>query len=396
MEIRKLIEDIEPEIYNVFCQIHCHPELALKEYKTSALVENELREKTHLDIQRIGETGLLVELKGTKPGPTRCMGLRGDMDALPITENPEFPLRSEIDGLMHACGHDAHTSILLGTARVLEKYKDQIAGSILFIFQPGEEPLVGAKTYLSDCKVDLSRLDGIAACHVLPELEVGKIGIRRGPMLASANDLKIIIRGQQGHTSKPHEAIDPIMPAASILSALQELVTKEIHPADPAVININCIHCGEEGLKIIPGELKMSGSIKTLSPESRALLLRRIPEVCEGIAMSMRCKVEVEITDGPPPLVNDEEWVNRAYRVGKKLFGEKNLFSIALPSMCSEDFSYFMENTPGVFVRLGSHTPNTLNGATHNPNFRVDRGTLTVGMLTMAGLALDFFDAEYE
>ena len=140
----------------------------------------------------------------------------------------------------------------------------------------------------------------------------------------------------------------------------------------------------------------MSGSIKTLSPESRALLLRRIPEVCEGIAMSMRCKAEVEITDGPPPLVNDEEWVNRAYRVGKKLFGEKNLFSIALPSMCSEDFSYFMENTPGVFVRLGSHTPNTLNGATHNPNFRVDRGTLTVGMLTMAGLALDFFGAEYE
>lgn len=396
MNIRKWIEDIEPEIYDIFCQIHRHPEPALQEYKTCALVEDELRRKTHLRIQRIGETGLLAELKGAKPGPKRCLGLRGDMDALPITENPDFALRSEVEGWMHACGHDAHTSILLGTARILEKYREQIAGSVLFIFQPGEEPLVGAKAYLSDPKVDLSCLDGIAACHVLPDLEVGKIGIRRGPMLASANDLRIVIHGKQGHASKPHEAIDPIMPAAHILTALQELITKEIHPAEPALININSIHCGEEGLKIIPGELRMSGSIKTLSPQTRALLLQRIPEVCKGIAMAAQCTAEVEILDGPPPLTNDEEWVDRAYRVCNGFFGNENVIPITLPSMCSEDFSYLMENTRGVFVRIGSRTPGAPYGATHNPNFAVDRGTLTAGILVMTGLALDFFEAAYE
>lgn len=394
MKLRELVKDVEPEIYEVFCQLHRHPELAMQEYKTSALVEKELREKTQLKVTRVGKTGVLAELKGEKPGAVRCIGLRADMDALPITENPAFELRSEEPGLMHACGHDAHTSILLGTARVLEKYRDRLAGTVLFFFQPGEEPLIGAKQYLADLGMDLTKLDAVAACHVLPDLEVGKIGIRRGPMLASANDLKIQINGKQGHSSKPNEAIDPIMPAAVILQALQQLVTKEVHPAEPAVVNINSIHCGDEGLKIVPGQLRMSGSIKAMSPQTRQLLLRRIPELCENIAASMRCTADVEIIDGPPPLINDDQWTDRAVRVVSRLFGAENAVPIQLPSMCSEDFSYFMEKTKGIFVRIGSRTPNAESGATHNPNFCVDRGTLTTGMLTMAALALDYFEVD--
>lgn len=396
MNIRKLTEAIEPEIYDVFCRIHENPELSMQEVETCALVKAELKRKVpSAVIREVGKTGLLVELTGTKPGEKHCFGLRGDMDALPITENPEHALCSRNEGVMHACGHDVHTSILLGAARILEQCRDQFSGSVLFIFQPAEEVLLGAKTFLDDESLNLSRLEGVAACHVLPDLEAGEVGIRRGPMLASSNGLTITIRGKQGHASKPNEAIDPITPAAKIIPALQELVTRELHPADPAVITIHSIHCGDESVKIVPGELRMAGSIKTLSPEARAHLLRRIPELCSCIAQSMRCTAEVEITDGPPPMITDEEWADRAQRVCTRLLGREKVKSIALPSMCSEDFSYFMEKTKGVFVRLGSRTPGDAYGATHNPNFKADRAVLTAGMLTMTGLALDFFGAEY-
>ena len=396
MTLKDYTAAVEPSIYEVFCQLHRNPELAMQEYNTCALIEKELREKTKVDsIQHIGETGLLVELKGTNSGQARCIGLRGDMAALPIQEAAGHQVRSQVDGLMHACGHDVHTSILLGAVRILENYRSQISGSVLFFFQPGEEPLVGAKTFVESPLVDLKRLDGIAACHVLPDLEVGQVGIRRGPMLAGSNGLYIIIKGRQGHSSKPNEAIDPITPAIAIIPALQELITKELHPADPARMSIGSIHSGDETVKVVPGELRMAGSIKTLSPEARTFLLKRIPEVCEGIAKSMRCEAEVKITDGPPPLIIDDAWADRAFRVCRRLLGEENVFPIERPSMCSEDFSYLKENTPGVFVRLGSSTPGAPYGPTHNPNFCADRGTLTTGMLTLTGLALDFFDIDY-
>ena len=396
MDIRKLAEEIEPEIYDVFCRLHRNPELSMREFETSALLERELREKTGADIvRRVGKTGLLAEVRGKKPGLAHHIGLRADMDALPITEDPSFSLRSDREGVMHACGHDAHASILLGAARILDRCRGFFSGTVTFLFQPGEETLEGAKSFLEDETVDLSHLEGVAACHVLPDLEAGEVGIRRGPVLAGSNGLTITIRGKQGHASKPNEAVDPITPAAAIIPALQELTAKELHPADPAVITIHSIHCGDEAVKVVPAELRMAGSVKCLSPVTRAHLLRRIPEICRGIAESMRCSADVEITDGPPPLINDEAWADRAERVCIRLMGKEKVKSIPLPSMCSEDFSYFMENTKGVFVRIGSREPGGPYGATHNPSFRADRKVLTVGMLTMAGLALDFFGAEY-
>ncbi len=395
MTLRRAIEGIEPEIYDVFCRIHRHPELGHRETETSALLERELIQKAGADrVVRVAETGLLVELKGTKPGPEKKLGLRADIDALPIQEPPEHEPHSEVAGVMHACGHDAHASILLGAVRTLAGYRDRFSGSILFFFQPAEEPLTGARAYLADPAVNLTGLRDVAALHVLPDLPVGQIGIRRGPMLGGANDLSITIRGKQGHASKPNEAIDPIAPAAAIIQALQQVVAKELHPADPAVVSINSIHSGVEGLKIIPGELRMTGSVKTLSPEARAYLLARIPALCEGIAASMRCEADVVLSGGPPPLLCDPDWTARAQRVGEMLFGAENVRDIPLPSLCSEDFSYFMEGRRGVFVRIGSRDPADPYGATHNPAFRVARGTLTTGMLTLCGLALDFFEVD--
>ena len=392
MNLTERVRAIEPEIYDVFCRIHRHPELGHQERETSALLERELTQKAEADrIIRVAETGLLVELRGTKPGREKRLGLRADIDALPIQEPCDREPHSEIAGVMHACGHDAHASILLGAVRTLAAYRNRFSGSIFFFFQPAEEPLTGAKAYLADPAVDLTGVKDVAALHVLPDLPAGQIGIRRGPMLGGANDLIITIRGKQGHASKPNEAIDPIAPAAAIIQALQHVVAKELHPADPAVISINSIHSGVEGLKIIPGELRMTGSVKTLSPQTRAYLLERIPALCEGIAASMRCEADVVLSGGPPPLICDPEWTARAQRVGEMLFGAENVRDLPLPSLCSEDFSYFMEGRRGVFVRIGSREPAEPYGATHNPAFRVARGALTTGMLTLCGLALDFF-----
>ncbi len=385
---------IEPEIYDVFCRIHRHPELAHREYETAELIERELREKTHADrIVRAAGTGLLAEIRGRAQGPARRLGLRADMDALPITEPQDREPHSEVPGVMHACGHDAHTGILLGTACILEQYRDSFSGSVFFFFQPAEEPLTGAKAYLSDPALAGVSPDAVAALHVLPDLPVGHIGIRRGRMLAGADDLVITVRGRQGHASKPNEAVDPIAPAAAMIGALQQIVAKEIHPAESAVISINSVHSGVEGLKIIPAEVRMTGSVKTLSPEVRAFLKERIPELCGGIARAMRCEAEVEITDGPPPLVNDDGMTERALRVGRRLFGAERVSEIRMPSMCSEDFSYYMADRPGVFIRVGSRDPSEPYGATHNPAFRVARGTLAVGMEMLSGLALDYLMA---
>ena len=194
MKIHELVDTIEPEINEIRNQIHRNPELGMKEYATSALVEKELKEKTHVDrIEKIGETGWLVEIKGTKPGPSHCIALRGDMDALPIQEDKAHEPCSQVPGVMHACGHDVHTSILLGAVRVLEHYRDQIAGSVLFFFQPAEEILKGGLLFANSPKIDFSKIDGVAACHVSPELDAGTIGVRYGAILASADELHIRI-----------------------------------------------------------------------------------------------------------------------------------------------------------------------------------------------------------
>ncbi len=394
--IHELVAAIEPEINDIRNQIHENPELGLKEFNTSALIEKELREKTHVDrIEHIGETGLLVEIKGTKEGPARCIALRGDMDALPIQEAEGMNPRSKTDGVMHACGHDVHTSILLGAVRTLENYRDQIAGSVLFFFQPAEEIMKGAKLFVESPLVDFSNIDGVAALHVSPEIDAGTIGVRYGAILASSDELHITVRGKGGHGAHPHTTIDPIVISAQIISTLQTIVSREITPHEPCVVSICNIHAGGETFNIIPSEVKMAGTIRAVSPEVRNEVNKRIPEIVKGIAESMRGEAEVEIKLGPPPFVSDDEWVDRVVRCGQKLLGKENVILMKIPSMGAEDFAYVKEKAKGVFVRFGARTPGGAYGSMHSPTFYCDRKAITTGILTLCGIALDFFGAEY-
>ena len=396
MDIHEIVAQIEPEINDIRNIIHENPELGLKEFKTSALVEKELREKTHVDsIQHIGDTGLLVELKGTKEGPAKCIALRGDMDALPIQEAEGMSPRSKVNGVMHACGHDVHTSILLGAVRTLEHYRDQIQGSILFFFQPAEEILAGGKMYANSPLIDFSKIDGVAALHVSPEIDAGTIGVRYGAILASSDFLNITIKGKGGHGAHPHTVVDPIVISAAVINELQTMRSREISTFEPFVLSICTIHGGDKSNNIVPDEVKMTGTIRTVNPEVRAYVNKRIPEIVKNVAESMRGEAEVEIELGPPPFVSDDEWVDRVIRCGSKLLGEENVIQMKIPSMGAEDFAYVKEKAKGVFVRFGARTPGGPYGSMHSSTFYCDRKAITTGILTLSGIALDFFGAEY-
>lgn len=397
MDIREYVDRIEPEIYEIYKQIHQNPELSFQERQTSALVEKELREKTSVDrLIRVGDTGWLAEIKGTGTGPAKVIALRGDMDALPIQESEETPgeVHSKVPGVMHACGHDVHTSILLGAVRTLEHYRDQISGSVLFFFQPAEEVLGGARQFLASPDIDFSKIDGVAACHVSPEIDAGTIGISHGAILASADTIKLRVTGMGGHGAHPHTVIDPVTISAQIITALQTLVSRETPSNNAAVLSICTIHGGKVH-NIVPESVEMTGTLRTLNPDDRQLLLKRIPELCENIAKAMRGVANVELELGPPPFISENEWVDRVVRCGTKLLGPENVIEMEAPSMGAEDFAFIKEKCPGVFVRLGARTPGGPYGSMHSPGFYTDRSSLAAGILTLAGIALDFFEADY-
>lgn len=394
MILHDLVNSIEPEIKNIWHKIHEEPELSMQEYKTSELIEKELK-KINIDIiRRVGKTGIFVEIRGTKKGEKKTIALRGDMDALPIQEETGLPYASKISNVMHACGHDLHTSVLLGAVRVLSEYKSQFAGSVFFFFQPGEETLQGAKLFLQDNYIDFSNIDGIAAVHSSPEIYAGTIGIKKGPLLASADKITIKVIGKQGHAAHPHTVIDPIVVTSSIVLSLQTLISREIAAYDSAVLSFGKIN-GGSAHNIIPNDIILEGTLRTVSFSTRDMLHESILRVCNNVASSMRAKCDVKIEKGPPPLICDSDWVDRAARVGKKLLGEDRVINLNVPSMGAEDFAYMKEKVPGVFIRLGSRTLNGPYGSIHSPYFYNDEKALSTGILTLTGIALDFFNISY-
>jgi len=396
MNIQSMVNEITPEILEICRIIHQNPELGLKEYNTCALIENYLKANVRYEkMKRVGETGIFVEIKGAKPGPGKIIAFRGDIDALPIQESNCFDFPSKTPNVMHACGHDVHCVINLGAARVLSNYRESFSGSVYFFFQPAEEILAGAKLFLNDPEIDFSKINAMVAAHSSPEIYAGTIGVRNGPILASADKINIKITGKQGHAAHPHTVIDPIVTASNIILSLQTLVSRETAPLDSAVVSFGSIHGGDTH-NIIPATVDIVGTLRTISPETRTKLRESIHRICDGIAAAMRAQVEVNIEDGVPPLLNDSpQWVDRTIRVGTKLLGKDNVIILPGPSMGGDDFAFLKENREGVFIRLGSRTPGGPYGSMHSPTFYSDKAAIPTGMLTLAGIALDFLDVEY-
>ena len=393
MKIKDSATMIEAEIYALYKKIHEHPELGLQEIQTSHCIrENLARYLPPENILRFGETGIVAVVEGEQKEEGRCLLLRGDMDALPIQEDADHNVKSQVPGVMHACGHDAHIAILFGTFRILFKHRNEFAGKIFFLFQPAEETLDGAKLFLQSGIINLDEIQAIAACHMIPNLYGGEIGLRSGAILASADAFTIQVRGKGGHGAHPYTTVDPVSIAAGIIEGLQKLVSRETSALDSAVISICSIHSNGDSFNIIPDYVTLKGTLRTMDEKLRVRLKQRIQQVSTGIARMHQGEASVEFFEGPPAFVNDEEWVERLKPLMSFLLGHGQVKKTDTVTMGAEDFAFIKERYPGVFVRIGCRTEGAAFTPIHSGRFQVDRKALLTGMITMCAIAADFFE----
>lgn len=374
--------------------IHANPELGMQEFRTAGLVADHL-ESLGIEVQTgVGGTGVVGVLRGGRPGPV--VALRADMDALPVTEMADVPFASEVTamwqgqetGVMHACGHDNHVAILMGVASVLSEMRDDLPGTVKFLFQPAEEGPGGAAPMLEDGAFEDPRPDAVFGLHVFPN-PVGTIGYRPGGMLASADGLRIVVRGVQTHGAMPWGGVDPIVTASQIVVGLQTVVSRQVDLTDsPAIVTIGQIEGGNRG-NIIPDTVLMIGTIRTLNPDTRDLVHERVRRMAENIAVANGAEAEVTIDLGYPVTVNDPDLTRRMAPTLERIVGDG---AIVMPPLTgAEDFSYFAQEVPGFFVGLGVGADDpSLVHPNHSPYFYADERALPIGVRTMAGLAIDF------
>ncbi len=370
-------------------QLHRHPELMYEEEQTSQLVRDTLDELGISYRYPLAKTGVLATL-GQGNGP--CVALRADMDALPIHEKADVPFRSEVDGKMHACGHDCHTSMLLGAAKLLKEYEAEIHGTVKLLFQPAEEGGAGGRAMREEGVLDDPKVERIFGLHVWPFLPTGSIGACEGVFLAASSFMQTTIRGKGGHAAMPHLTIDPVATSAKLITELQTIVSRETDPLDSVVISISTIHGGQAS-NVIPEEVEMKGTLRALRMEKLQQLQARVREISTHVAAANHCEVDVEFPGHDyPPTVNDGQSWELAKQIAGKALGQSNVHEIP-PTMGGEDFAYYTEQVPGCFVGLGVRNEN--QGAiysVHHPSFKVDEAALPLGAALHVAYALGSID----
>ncbi len=382
----KKAKELEPYIIERRRDFHMYPELKYEEERTSSIVSKELEELGY-EVIKTAKTGIIGILRGKEEEKT--VALRADMDALPVQEENDVPYKSKVPGKMHACGHDAHTAMLLGAAKILAEIKDKVNGTVKLIFQPGEEGGLGAKKIVEEGHLD--DVDAIFGIHVWAELPSGTIGIKEGPLLASADAFKATIRGKGGHGAVPHMSIDPIVVAIDIANAYQKIISREINPLDPAVISVTKIVAGTT-FNVIPETAELWGTIRAFNEEVRDFIIERMRQITEGYAKSMRCEGELKLTmEYIPPTINDKGLADFARKILKPL-GE---IVEPRPTLGAEDFAFYAQKIPGLFVLLGIR--NEKRGIVyphHHPKFNVDESVLWKGSAIYALLAYEYLEGE--
>jgi carboxypeptidase Ss1 len=380
---------IEPEIIETRREIHQKPELAYKEKATAKLVAEKLK-TLGLGVKTgIGGTGVMAVLQGPRSG--KVVALRADMDALPIEELADIEFRSQVKGVMHACGHDTHVAMLLGAARLLANRKDELAGTVKFLFQPAEENggKGGAKPMIQAGVMDNPKVDYVFGLHIDNDLNSGTLGFRGGPIMASPDTFEIKVIGRGGHGAYPHETVDPVYIAAQVIIALQGVSGRMIDPIQPFVITIGSVHSGTKE-NIIPDQAILQGTLRTLDEKTRKLAKAKIAEVARGVSKAFGAKAEVDFEkDAYPVTINDMQVTEQAMKIIKKI--PRTRVRVREPIMGGEDFSRFLHEAPGTFYFLGTHNP--IKGCVHpnhSPRFKVDEDVLKLGAASLATLAMEF------
>ncbi|HKK39934.1 MAG TPA: M20 family metallopeptidase [Cryomorphaceae bacterium] len=365
--------------------LHAHPELSFQEEKTAAYVSARLTDLGIPHKSGIGGHGIVADIVGDPDG--KVVAVRGDMDALPITELNEVSYASQNKGVMHACGHDVHTTCILGAARILQAKKSSLQGTVRLIFQPAEERIPGgASLMIKEGALKKPDVQLIFGQHVYPDMEVGNVGFRPGMYMASADEIYITVKGKGGHGGLPHKCIDTILMASTVVTSVQQLVSRRANAGTPTVVSIGKF-IGSGSTNVIPDEVKLEGTIRTMNEEWRFELHDILKDLVSGICKSMGGSAEIEIRKGYPALINDDELTVWAKQKAIELLGEENVHDLDL-RMTAEDFSYFAQEIPACFYRLGtSNAGKGLGAPLHTGKFDIDEDALRVGSSLMATLA---------
>lgn len=391
MTILRDARSIGAWITDVRRRIHRHPELAYQEFRTSQLIRDTLDELGIAYRHPFATTGVVATV-GNGPGP--CIALRADIDALPIHEEADVPYRSEIDNAMHACGHDCHTAMLLGAARLLKAREARLKGTVALVFQPAEEDGTGASRMAADGALDDPRVERIFGLHVWPGLPTGLVQGNAGVVLAAGAAFEIRVEGKGGHGALPHLTIDPIACAAKVVVEVQTIVSRETNPFCPTVVSFGSIH-GGEAMNVIPSDVILTGTIRSLSGEGLAFTKRRFEEILAGIAAANRCTVRIRsLINDIPATVNDTACWGIAREAAIAVLGPENVRT-ASPVLASEDFAYYQQRIPGCFSFIGVSDPaQESHAGLHHPCFRVDESALPLGTAWHVATALRALNAE--
>lgn len=386
----KEAEQLFPYTQSLRRNFHQHPELGFHETRTSEIIIREL-ERLGIELQKnIAETGVIGILKGKKPGPVVLV--RADMDALPISEETNAEYSSVIPGVMHACGHDGHMAILLTLAKLLHAYQDELAGTIKLVFQPAEEGLGGAERMIIEGVLDHPKPDLSLALHLWNDQPLGWIGVSQTSSMAGAEIFKINIRGKGGHGAAPHLANDPIVASAQIITALQSITSRNIHPLKSSVVSV-CTINGGKAFNVIPQEVQLAGTIRTFDPEIREKVLERFDVIVYGMAETMGCQADIEINRLTPAVINHPILASKVQEITKKLFPNVIIDDANYVTMGSEDMAFIMEQIPGCFFFVGSanHEKN-LDASHHHPRFDFDEQALVRAVAILAASTVDFLN----
>ncbi len=386
--IQELAEKLSPRLIEIRRHIHAHPELSAQEHKTAAFVAGVLSSSGVRVTETVGKTGVVAEVQGNGTDG-RLLAIRTDMDALPIEERTSLEYASRERGIMHACGHDVHTTVGLGTAMILAQLAHELPGNVRLLFQPAEEIAAGASWMIADGGMD--KVTAILSLHVFPSITAGTIGVRYGALTAAADDLEIEIVGESGHGARPHEAVDAIWIASQVITNLQQAISRTQNPLRPVVLSIGQIN-GGRAPNVIADRVKLLGTVRSLHPETRANLPNWITKIVASVCDSYGARYHINYRPGVPSVQNDLALSQLVQTAAEEAFGSDRVLVLTEPSLGAEDFSMYLEHAPGTMFRLGvGYKDRALNYPLHHPLFDVDESAIFTGVVTMAYSAYKYW-----
>lgn len=381
-------KEIAPWLEETFKHLHQHPELSSQEYETQKFIIAEL-EKMGIEATPCANTGVVGLIRGGKPGKT--VAFRADMDALPIEEAVDLPYKSQNPGVMHACGHDSHMTILLGMAKIMNEKKAELSGNIKLLFQPAEEKAGGSRQMIAEGCLENPKVDAVFFSHSSINAVAGQIAVRTGAVSAASNAFAVTFIGKGCHGASPHRGADPIVAACQVVTALQTISSRRNNPGDPIAVTVGSIHAGTVG-NIIPDTAEIVGTIRTMNPKTRQRAVEDFHQIVDGIATAMGVQADIRVREGYAATINNDAMTQLARCAGGKVVGEENIGVIENATMGAEDFSYFCEAVPGCYYRFGVGMPGGENKPAHNAGFRVNMDALPYGAAMYAQIAEDFLN----